>query len=123
MEPFKNIRLKSNTAERFQEFSKSHFKTHTEAMATMLDFFQYNQISPKEKLGPTAKTLEKALNKRLNAIIAIIRDIEKTQTKPTAAILNAVLEQDEPQKHPKVVEKKIHPDQENFWNISSGNYP
>ena len=119
MESFKNIRFKTGTAKRFQEFSKSNFKTHTEAMATMLDFFQFNQISPKERLGPTAKTLEKALNKRLNAIIAIIRDIEKTQTKPTAAILNAILEQDEPPKKTKVVEKKVFPDSENYWNTGS----
>ncbi len=32
-----------------------HFKTHTEAMATMLYFFFYNEIYPKEKIGPTGR--------------------------------------------------------------------
>lgn len=86
-------------------------------MAAMLDFFQYNQISPKENLGPSVQTLEKNLKKRMNAIIAIIKDIEKTQTKPTVAILNALMEQPEPQKEPQLVEKKTFPEEENFWNI------
>ena len=117
MEPFRNIRFKEKTAERFQEFSKKHFRTHTEAMATMLDFFQYNQISPKENFGPSAKTLEKNLKKRLNAIIAILKDIEKTQTKPTMAILNALIEQAEPQKETQLMEKKNFPDEEYYWNV------
>lgn len=106
MEPFRNIRFKQKTAERFQEFSRLYFKTHSEALASMLDFFLYNEISPKEKFGPTGRTLEKALKQRMNAIIAIIKDIEKNQTKPTAAILNALLEQPEPPKKPLMLEKK-----------------
>ena len=86
-------------------------------MATMLDFFLHNQISPKENFGPTAKTLEKTLKKRMNAIIAIMKDIEKTQTKPTVAILNALIEQAEPQKEPRLTEKKTFPQEENYWNV------
>lgn len=106
MEPFKNIRFKKKTAERFQEFSRQHFKTHSEALATMLDFFHYNEISPKERFGPTAKTMESLIKKRINAVIAIIRDIEKNQTRPTTAMLQALLEQEEPKKRPLLVEKK-----------------
>lgn len=106
MENFKNIRFKKTTAKRFQEFSKKHFKTHTEALSTMLDFFFYNEISPKEKFGPSARTIEALIKKRINGLIAIIKDIEKNQTKPTAAMLQALLEQDEPRKKPLLVEKK-----------------
>lgn len=101
MDSFITIRFKRKTAKRFQEFSKTHFKTHTETMEAILDFFFYNEISPKEKLGPTGRTIEANLKKRMNAIIAIIRAIEKGQTLPTVAMLSALFEQTEP------VEKKL----------------
>ena len=65
-------------------------------MEAILDFFFYNEISPKEKLGPTGRTIEASLKKRMNAIIAIIKTIEKGQTLPTVAMLSALFEQTEP---------------------------
>ena len=93
MDSFIGIRFKKETAKRFQTFSRTYFKSHTEAMATMLDFFFYNEISPKEKLGPTGRTIEAKLLKRINAVIAIMRDVEKTQTKPTAAMIQTMFTQ------------------------------
>lgn len=107
MDSFITIRFKRKTAKRFQEFSKTHFKSHTEAMSTMLDFFFYNEISPKERLGPTGRTIEASLKKRINAMIAIMRDMEKTQTKPTVAMIQALFEEPEPKKKPLILEKKI----------------
>ena len=78
MDSFITIRFKRKTAKRFQEFSKMHFKTHTEAMEAILAFFFYNEISPKENLCPTRRTIEAKLLKRINAVIAIMRDVEKT---------------------------------------------
>ncbi|WP_206285916.1 BfmA/BtgA family mobilization protein [Yeosuana marina] len=106
MDSFITIRFKRKTAKRFQEFSKMHFKTHTEAMENILDFFLYNEISPREKLGPTGRTIEAKLLKRINAVIAIMRDVEKTQTKPTVAMLQSLFVMDEPNKKPLIVEKK-----------------
>ena len=93
MDSFITIRFKRKTAKRFQQFSKTHFKTHTETMDAMLDFFFYNEISPKEKLGPTGRTIEAKLLKRINAVIAIMRDVEKTQTKPTYAMLELLFQE------------------------------
>ena len=107
MESFIGIRFKRETAKRFQEFSRTHFKSHTEAMATMLDFFFYNEISPKEKLGPTGRTIEESIKKRINAVIAIIRDVEKTQTKPTAAMIASLFQAEETPKKTLILEKKI----------------
>ena len=107
MDSFITIRFKRKTAKRFQEFSKTHFKSHTEAMSTMLDFFFYNEISPKEKLGPTGRTIEASLKKRINAMIAIMRDMEKTQTKPTVAMIQSLFEEPKPKKKPLILEKKI----------------
>jgi len=92
MDSFITIRFKRKTAKRFQTFSKKHFKTHTETMDNILDFFYYNEISPKEKLGPTGRTIETKLLKRINAVIAIMRDVEKTQTKPTVAMMQSLFE-------------------------------
>ncbi len=94
MKTFSNIRFKKITAQRFQEFSRQFFKTHTEALDTMLDFFIYNEISPKETLGPNARTLEANIKKRINALVAIIKDIEKYQTQPTTAMLQLLFQQD-----------------------------
>ncbi|OBX25797.1 hypothetical protein LX77_03679 [Gelidibacter algens] len=107
MDSFITIRFKRDTAKRFQEFSKTHFKSHTEAMAAILDFFLYNEISPKEKFGPSGRTLEANLKKRMNAIIAIMRDIEKTQTKPTVAMLESLFQTEEPKNKPLILEKKF----------------
>ncbi|WP_034893900.1 BfmA/BtgA family mobilization protein [Gillisia sp. Hel_I_29] len=107
MDSFIGIRFKKETAKRFQEFSRTHFKSHTEAIATMLDFFFYNEISPKEKLGPTGRTIEASIKKRINAVIAIMRDMEKTQTKPTVAMIESLFQTDEPKKKPLILEKKF----------------
>lgn len=106
MDSFTGIRFKKETAKRFQTFSRTYFKSHTEAMSTMLDFFFYNEISPKEKLGPTGRTIEAKLLKRINVVIAIMRDVEKTQTKPTVAMLQSLFVMDEPKKKPLILEKK-----------------
>ncbi|WP_159021476.1 BfmA/BtgA family mobilization protein [Formosa sp. L2A11] len=95
MDSFIGIRFKKETANRFQEFSRTHFKSHTEAMSSMLDFFFYNEISPKETFGPTGRTIEASLKKRINAVIAIMRDMEKTQTKPTVAMMELLFQNDE----------------------------
>ncbi|MCX2838271.1 BfmA/BtgA family mobilization protein [Salinimicrobium sp. MT39] len=107
MDSFIGIRFKKETAKRFQEFSKTHFKSHTEALDTMLDFFFYNEISPKEKLGPTGRTIEASIKKRINAVIAIMRDMEKSQTKPTVAMLECLFQTEESKKKPLILEKKI----------------
>ena len=105
MDSFIGIRFNKETAKRFQQFSRTHFKSHTEAMATMLDFFFYNEISPRERLGPTGRTIEANLKKRINAVIAIMKEIEKTQTIPTVAMLYTLFEQTEQPKKPMFVEK------------------
>jgi hypothetical protein len=107
MDSFITIRFKRQTAKRFQEFSKMHFKSHTEAMATMLDFFFYNEISPRERLGPTGRTIEANLKKRINAVIAIMKDMEKTQTKPTVTMIQSLFETEEPKNKPLILEKKF----------------
>ncbi len=61
-------------------------------LLAMLDFFEVNEVSPNERLGETISSLKYQMKKRFNAVVAIIRDIEKNQTKPTNAMLQALLE-------------------------------
>ncbi|MBA6154803.1 BfmA/BtgA family mobilization protein [Gelidibacter maritimus] len=119
MDSFMTIRFKRKTAKRFQEFSKTHFKTHTETMEAILDFFFYNEISPKEKLGPTGRTIEAKLLKRINAVIAIMRDVEKTQTKPTVAMLESLFQIDEQKRKPLILEKKVMEEKGNVRSVAS----
>ncbi len=105
-ERFISVSIKASVAKKFKRYCKTISKSQSMTLSLMLEFFEENNLSPTESLGPNMKTLENSLKKRINSMIAIIKDIEKTQTKPTAAILNALLEQAEPQKKPLMLEKK-----------------
>ena len=89
-EGFSTIQFKSSVAEKFRAFSKRMGLSNTMTLTKMLDFFELNEISPMERLGPSNRTLENELKKRMNAIIAIIKNIEKSQTKPTTAMLESL---------------------------------
>jgi len=98
MDTFFTIRFKIKTANRFRKFSNQIARTHTEAMEAILDFFENNSISPNEKLGANMTTLESKIKKRINALIAIIKDIEKHQTKPTNAMLQLLFKENPEEK-------------------------
>lgn len=72
----------------------------------MLQFFEENGISPEDDLKPNFKETENLFKKRINALIAIIKDIEKTQTKPTLAMLQLLFEAAATEKKPLILEKK-----------------
>lgn len=98
-EGFSNIRFKKETARRFQSFSRMYYKTHTLALAGMLDFFKYNEISPHENLGKRMGLIMDFLQKfrdftakRNNATIAIIKDLEKHGVLPTKAMMELLFE-------------------------------
>jgi len=52
-----------------------------------MDFFEWHGISPFSRFASQISKEEEKTRKRINAVIAIIRDIEQTQTKPTTAML------------------------------------
>ena len=94
---FSAISIKSKVATRFRKFSKRVARSHTDTLETMMNFFDWNELSPNESLGANMKTLENRLKKRINALVAIVRDIEKNQTKPTNTMLQLLFqENDEP---------------------------
>lgn len=98
-ERFEKLGIKTSVAKRFREFCKKMSKSQSMTLLLMLDFFEENGISPVEPMGPRMETLETRIStlikKRMNGIIAIMKDIEKSQTKPTAAMLYSLFEQTE----------------------------
>ena len=109
-ERFEKLGIKTSVAIRFREFCKKMSKSQSMTLMLMLDFFEENGISPSESMGPRMETLEMRMSllikKRMNGMIAILKDIEKSQTKPTAAMLYSLFEQSVPEKKPLLVEKK-----------------
>lgn len=71
----------------------------------MVEFFESNGISPKESIGPQMQTLESLIKKRINGVIAIMKDIEKNQTKPTLTMIQSLFQEAEPKKKPLLLEK------------------
>lgn len=94
---FSAISIKEKVAQRFRKFSKRVARSHTDTLETMMNFFEWNELSPNESLGPNMKTLESSLKKRINALVAIVRDIEKSQTRPTNAMLQLLFQEDQNQ--------------------------
>jgi hypothetical protein len=92
METFSTIRVKIQTAKKFRHFSKRFFKTHTETLQTMLDFFFNNEISPKESFGPTGRTLENLIKKRFNGMAAMMSETNKHGINPVKAMMELLFE-------------------------------
>lgn len=91
-EKFKNLSIKASVVKRFRKFCKQFSKSQSMTLLAMLDFFEINEVLPNERLGETVSSLKHQIQKRFNAVIAIIRDIEKNQTKPTTAMLHQLFE-------------------------------
>ncbi|WP_028283568.1 MULTISPECIES: BfmA/BtgA family mobilization protein [Flavobacteriaceae] len=106
-ERFEKLGIKTSVAERFREFSKKLSKSQSMTLLLMLDFFENNGISPNETLGPNMQTLESEIKKRINAVIAIIKDIEKNHDKPTTAMLESLFMGLEPKPKKLILAKEI----------------
>ncbi|MDF0716088.1 BfmA/BtgA family mobilization protein [Muricauda sp. 334s03] len=106
-ERFESLSIKTSIAQKFKKFSKQMGASQSMTLLLMLDFFEANGISPIESLGPHIHTLESLIKKRINAVMAVIKDIEKNQTKPTAAMMHALFEGEDPSENkPLLTERK-----------------
>ena len=105
MDPYVTIKIKRKTAEDFRRFSRELVAQQSECLQLMLDFFRNYQLSPRDELGPQMTTLEKRIKTRINALIAILKDIEKTQTKPTFSMLQLLFQESPVRKKELLLEK------------------
>ncbi len=109
MDKFYTIRFKKNTAQRFKSFSKKVASTYSESLEMIIDFFEWHGFLPSDKFE---KSIGKELlknRKRTDAAIAIIRQIEKSQTLPTTTMLELLFEhspQRKPEQTPLLIEKQ-----------------
>jgi len=110
-EEFETLKIKRSVAIEFRKFSKMLSKSQSMTLLLMMDFFNENGISPTENLGPRMETLENRISilikKRMNGMIAIMKDIEKSQTKPTVAMMQALFQAAEPPKKKLILAKEI----------------
>lgn len=119
-ERFEMLGIKASVANKFRKFCRKMGKSQSMTLLLMLDFFEGNGISPNESMGPKMQTLEAVIKKRINAVIAIMKDIEKNQTKPTVAMLQALFEEAEPIKKPRLVAKSPQEFKAQFENKKTG---
>ena len=104
-EPFVTIRFKAKTAEELKKYSRQLGIQHSETLQIMLDFFETNRFTLFESLGSNLSTMEKGIKARINTVVAILKDIEKTQTKPTHEMIQ-LLFTEKPSRKEILVEKK-----------------
>jgi len=107
---FKSIRFQRKTIQKFKTFSSKLEGSYSENLEEMMNFFERHSLSPYDTLGVNMISVENRLKRRMNAMIAIMKDIEKTQTKPTTAMLQALFEETETPKKNLVLEKKYFSD-------------
>lgn len=119
MDHFYTIRFRRNTAQRFKHFSKKVATSYSEAMDMIIDFFEWHGFLPSDKFEKSLGREVLKNRKRTEAAIAIIREIEKSQTKPSTAMLELLFEHS-PQKkrgQPPLVmgPKKVDPERDMFY--------
>lgn len=86
---FSAISIKKEVAARFREFSRQVSDSHTRTLEAVMNFFEWNDLSPNDDLGIN----NNRTNKRINAVIAILKNIEKQQTLPTKAMLDTLFQE------------------------------
>ena len=95
---FSRINFHNETVERFKNFALSNNENYTETMETMLDFFEKNQINPFVPFDNSLNGLSILINKRMDAVESILREIEKRDLIPTRKMLESLFVKPKPEK-------------------------
>lgn len=109
MEDFTTLKIKKSIANTFREFSRQLSKPQSEVLRAMLYFFEVNLISPYENLGPKLQRIGNKVDKRTDAIIAIMKSIEKSQNISLVNIetmLNSLFQEEVKKYDPKLLQTK-----------------
>lgn len=111
------INLKRPVVKRFGNLSRKYSKTQSETLNAMIDFFEWHGFSPFDKMEKSLLVELLKNRKRTESVIAIMKDIEKNQTKPTVAMIQSLFEEIEPVKQVNILEKKVQfEEKKNFDN-------
>ncbi|AYN67519.1 hypothetical protein D1013_09175 [Euzebyella marina] len=93
-EAFTCLSIKKSIAKKYRRFCKTQGTSQSLTLMAMVEFFEHNGLSPQERLGETIASLKYLVKRRFNALIAILRSIEKEQTLPTMGMIQALFEQE-----------------------------
>ncbi|MBR9855470.1 MAG: hypothetical protein GYB37_12985 [Algicola sp.] len=84
---YSNITVKKETATRFRSYSKKFNKSHSEVLDGMIQYFKENNLDPfgegTKIILDSIKKLERQMMKKIDRLIAIIKNMEKTSIRPT----------------------------------------
>ena len=104
MDDFTTIRLKKKVIEKFKGYSKKTSPSYSETLDFMIAFFEGTGLSPYDTMNNPILSCTISLNKRTDAVAAILRSIEKTQLIPTRELLESLFSGIE-KKEPIYIEK------------------
>ena len=76
------LNLRAKVVIRFRTFSKKVARSHAETLTAMMDFFEWHNYSPHQRFGKNVIAGQKKNRKRIEAVIAIIKSVEKSQNIP-----------------------------------------
>lgn len=118
-ERFETFKIKMSVAVKFRKFCRTMSKSQSMTLLSMIEYFEWNGFSPfdKKEEGLLVELLKN--RKRTEAVIAIMKDIEKHQTKPTVAMIQALFTEVEPIKKPRMIEKTPEEFRAQFENKKS----
>lgn len=105
MDEFNTIRLKKKTIDKFKKYSKKTSPTYSETLDFMIAFFEDNNISPYDTLRVNFSSYSNILNKRMDAVVSILRNVEETQLKPTKKMLESLFEEMDEKEEPRYIER------------------
>lgn len=110
MDDYLTIRFRKVTAQRFKDFSGKVSGSHSESMERIIDFFEWHGFLPTERFNKgIGQEILKNRN-RIDAVVAILKNIEKQQTLPTKAMLELLFEKS-PQRPARQRQPSLFPDQ------------
>ena len=92
MDDFNTIRLRRKIIEKFKEYSRKTSPSYSETLDYMIAFFEDTGLSPYDTMNNPILSSTSAINKRTDALIAILRNMEKTQLIPTREMLESLFE-------------------------------
>ena len=101
------IKIDPETATEFKTFARKWGISYSNTLQLMLDFFKRNRMSPTEDLRPNMKSLEHRLSLQIDALRAILLNIETKKIRPTHAMLERLF-QSHSSKTGILLEKKEH---------------
>ncbi|MBD0851857.1 BfmA/BtgA family mobilization protein [Maribacter arenosus] len=103
------LNLRANVVVRFRAFSKKVTRSHAETLTVMMDFFEWHNYSPHQRFGKDVIAGQKKNRKRIDAVIAIIKSVEKSQNIPIMnieAMLKSLFKEEIKKYAPKLLEPK-----------------